>query len=273
MYPTDEQQGILARTFGCVRFVYNWALRKKTDAYYQEQQRLYYKDLSALLPDLKKQDETAWLSEIASVPLQQALRHLDKAFTAFFEGKGNYPTFKKKRNRQSATYVGTAFHWDGKGITLAKMSEPLNIVWSRPLPEGAVPSRVTITKDCAHRYFVSILVEDDIAHLPASDNTIGADLGLKDFVVLSTGERVGNGRFFARDEKKLAKAQRRPRDAQRDHNKHSALCEAASEAILVIAIACWRQSGNTTPSQETQQHEIPPHHRKHNSTKDRLEPL
>jgi putative transposase len=209
MYPTDEQQGILARTFGCVRFVYNWALRKKTDAYYQEQQRLYYKDLSALLPDLKKQDETAWLSEIASVPLQQALRHLDKAFVNFFEGRGNYPQFKKKRNRQSATYVGTAFHWNGKGITLAKMSEPLNIVWSRPLPEGAVPSRVTITKDCAHRYFVSILVEDDIAHLPASDNTIGADLGLKDFVVLSTGEKIGNERFFARDEKKLAKAQRR----------------------------------------------------------------
>nr|WP_244422626.1 helix-turn-helix domain-containing protein [Ktedonobacter racemifer] len=68
-YPSDEQKPIFARTFGCVRFVYNWALRKKTDAFYNDNQRLYYKDLSALLPDLKKQKEYSWLSEVASVPL------------------------------------------------------------------------------------------------------------------------------------------------------------------------------------------------------------
>ena len=127
MYPTDEQKQTLARTFGCVRFVYNWALRQKTDAYYKDHQRLSYKDLSAWLPDLKKQEATAWLSDVASVPLQQALRHLDKAFGNFFEGRAQYPTFKKKRNQQSATYVGTAFSCrDGK-ITLAKMDEPLDI--------------------------------------------------------------------------------------------------------------------------------------------------
>ncbi|HEX4202832.1 MAG TPA: transposase, partial [Ktedonobacteraceae bacterium] len=140
-YPTDEQKQTLARTFGCCRFIYNWALRKKTDA--------YYKDLSALLLLLKKQEETAWLSEVASVPLQQALRNLDRAFPNFFEGRGEYPTFKKKRHRQSATYVGTAFTWRGSALTLAKMSEPLDIVWSRPLPDGALPTSCTITKDCA----------------------------------------------------------------------------------------------------------------------------
>jgi putative transposase len=94
-------------------------------------------------------------------------------------------------------------------ITLAKMDEPLPLRWSRPLPEGAKPSSVTITKDCADRYFISILVEDGIDSLPATDSTIGADLGLKSFVVLSDGEIVGNPKFFHKDEKKLAKAQRR----------------------------------------------------------------
>jgi putative transposase len=136
VYPTDEQKHILARTFGCARFVYNWALRQKTDAYYNEQHRLYYKDLSEALTLLKQQDAYSWLSEVSSVPLQQALRHLEKAFLHFFEGQAKYPTFKKKRNRQSATYTSNAFKWDGTYLTLAKMTEPLDIHWSRPLPGG-----------------------------------------------------------------------------------------------------------------------------------------
>src|SRR2546423_7722325 len=77
VYPTDEQAHILARTFGCCRYVYNWALRARTDAFFQRGERLYYNQLAVLLTDLKKQEETAWLSEVSSVPLQQALRHLD----------------------------------------------------------------------------------------------------------------------------------------------------------------------------------------------------
>jgi len=80
--------------------VYNWALRQKTDAYYNEQKRLYYKDLSEMLTTLKKHEEYAWLAGVSSVPLQQSLRHLDKAFITFFEGRGDYPTFKKKRNQR-----------------------------------------------------------------------------------------------------------------------------------------------------------------------------
>ncbi|EFH85742.1 IS200/IS605 family element RNA-guided endonuclease TnpB [Ktedonobacter racemifer] len=209
VYPTPEQRQMLAQTFGCCRFVYNWALRKKTDAYYKDHQRLYYKELSILLTDLKKQEETQWLNEVSSVPLQQALRHLDKAFLNFFEGRAKYPTFHKKRNAQSATYTANAFTWRNGSLTLAKMSEPLQIVWSRPLPNEAIPSSVTITKDAADRYFISLLVEEDIAHLPCNEKAIGADLGLKSFVALSSGEIVGNPRFFAKDEKHLARAQRR----------------------------------------------------------------
>ena len=209
IYPTDEQKHLLARTFGCARFVYNWALRLRTDAYYKENKRIGYHETSARLTQLKQLEEYAWLNEVSSVPTQQALRHLDKAFRNFFEGRAKYPTFKKRRNQQSAEFTTSAFKWDGTSLTLAKMTEPLDIRWSRPLPAGAKPSTVTVTKDCADRYFVSILIEEHIKHLDPIEQSVGADLGLKAFVILSTGEVVGNPKFFHKDEKQLAKAQRR----------------------------------------------------------------
>jgi putative transposase len=207
LYPTAEQKIILAQTFGCCRFVYNWGLSTRKIAYFQHGQSLYYNDLAAMLPALKEQ--YPWLRDASSVPLQQALRHLDRAFVNFFEGRADYPTFKKKRNEQSATYACNAFTWDGAALTPAKMDTPLEIVWHRPLPEGAKPSSVTITKDSANRYFISILVKEDIKPLPVTAQIVGLDLGIKSMVALSTGETVGNPKYFARDEKKLAQAQRR----------------------------------------------------------------
>ena len=209
IYPTDEQKQIFARTFGCARFVYNWALRLRTDAYYQEQKRIYYSETSAMLTDLKQQPEYSWLNEVSCVPTQQALRHLDKAFRNFFEGRTEYPKFHSKHGEQSAEYTTSAFKWDGQQLTLAKMDEPLSIVWSRPLPKGCKPTTVTVTKDTAGRYFVSILVEQDIKSLPIVNKQVGLDLGLKSMVITSDGEHVGNPKYFAKDEKKLAKAQRR----------------------------------------------------------------
>src|SRR2546425_6173005 len=209
VYPTDEQAHILARTFGCCRYAYNWALRQRTDAFFQRGERLYYNQLAVMLTDLKKQEETAWLNEVSSVPLQQALRHLDRAFRNFFEGRAEYPTFKKKRNLQSATYASNAFTWNSGVLTLAKMDVPLDIVWHRPLPDGCKPSSVTITRDEAHRYFVSILVEEDIKPLEVTPKMVGLDLGLKSMVITSDGHTYGNPKFFSQDEKKLAKAQRR----------------------------------------------------------------
>ena len=208
-YPSDEQKRILAQTFGCCRYVYNWALRQRTDAYYQRGERLYYEGTAQRLVLLKKQEETLWLNEVSSVPLQQALRHLDQAFRNFFEGRADYPTFKKKRNQQAATYASNAFTWDGHALTLAKMNAPLDITWHRPLPDGCKPSSVTITKDEAERYFVSFLVEEDIKPLEVTPTTVGLDLGLKSMVITSDGHTSGNPKFFVKDEKKLAKAQRR----------------------------------------------------------------
>ncbi len=206
-YPTPEQEPILARTFGCARYVYNWALRLRTDAYYQDQQRIGYHETSAQLTLLKK--HTSWLNDVSSVPLQQALSHLDRAFRNFFEGRASYPTFKKKQGEQSATYVASAFKWDGHSLTLAKMATPLAIHWSRPLPKGCKPTTVTVRKDPANRYFVSLLVEEDITSLPVVTKQVGLDLGLKAMVIASDGQTYGNPTFLRKEEKQLAKAQRR----------------------------------------------------------------
>jgi putative transposase len=206
-YPTPEQEHILAQTFGCARYVYNWALRLRTDAYYKDQQRIGYHETSAQLTLLKKQ--TSWLHEVSSVPLQQALSHLDRAFRNFFEGRAEYPTFKAKHGDQSASYVASAFKWDGKSLTLAKMDAPLDIHWSRPLPDGCTPTTVAIRKDTANRYFVSLLVEEDIKSLPVVNKQVGIDLGLKSMVITSDGHTYGNPTFFHKDEKKLARAGRR----------------------------------------------------------------
>jgi len=207
-YPTPEQAQHLAQTFGCVRFVYNWALHQRKRAYFDQGVKLSTKDLSAASTALKKEEGTAWLKQVSSVPLQQALRHLDSAYTNFFEGRAAYPTFKKKHHEQSATYTDNAFTLKGDKLTLAKQHDPLRIVWSRPLPDGAKPSSVTVSKDRSGRYFVSLVVEEDMHPLPAVDQQVGLDVGLKSMVVLSTGEPIDNPKYYAQDEQKLAKAQR-----------------------------------------------------------------
>jgi putative transposase len=229
-YPTPTQAAVLARTFGCARFVYNWALRLRTDAYYDRQERLSYVDLSAALTTLKQQPETAWLNEVSSVPTQQALRHLEAAFRNFFAGRAKYPTFHKKHGAQSATYASSAFHWNAeqRALTLAKMDSPLHIHWSRPLPGGTTPTTITLSRDTAGRYFVCFLLEEEIAPLPATIGQVGIDLGLHDMVVLDNGEKVGNPRFFSKDEKKLAQAQRRLARKQLDSkNRDKARCKVA----------------------------------------------
>jgi putative transposase len=168
-YPTDAQAAELLRTFGCVRKVYNLALAARTEAW-TRRERLHYNATSAMLTAWKKTDELAYLGEVSSVPLQQALRHVQAAFTNFFGKRAKYPRFKsRKKSRKSAEYTTSAFRYRDGRLTLAKMSEPLAIVWSRPLPKGAQPSTVTVSQDSAGRWFVSLLCADpDIIPLPAA---------------------------------------------------------------------------------------------------------
>ena len=149
-YPTSEQADQLARTFGCVRYVYNHFLRQRTDAWFERQERMGYNATAKALTTLKKQPDTAFLAEVSNVCLQQSLRHLDRAFSNFFKGQARYPTFKKKQRKQSATYMANGFRWrDGK-LWLAKHKDPLDIRWSRYF--SGTPSSITVSCDPAGRY-------------------------------------------------------------------------------------------------------------------------
>jgi putative transposase len=209
-YPTNAQAAELSRTYGCVRKVYNMALAARTQAWTLRAERINYNATSAMLTAWKKTEELAYLNDVSSVPLQQALRHLQTAFANFFGKRAKYPRFRsRKKSRKSAEYTSSAFRFRDGQLTLAKMAEPLNIVWSRPLPEGARPSTVTVSQDAAGRWFVSLLVEDpDVKSFPTADAAVGVDAGLDHLLTLSTGEKVANPRHERRERARLARAQR-----------------------------------------------------------------
>ncbi|MEU9273050.1 RNA-guided endonuclease TnpB family protein [Streptomyces sp. NPDC048251] len=208
-YPTDEQAAELSRTLGCVRLVYNKALEERTRAWYGERRRISYVQSSAALTQWKKTEGLAFLSEVSSVPLQQALRHLQAAFGNFFAKRAKYPRYKsRKKSRASAEYTRSAFTWRDGRLTLARMAGALDVRWSRPLPQGAQPTTVTVSRDAAGRWFVSMLVEDPIAPAPATNAAVGIDAGITSLVSLSTGEKIANPQHERRDRARLAKAQR-----------------------------------------------------------------
>jgi putative transposase len=141
--------------------------------------------------------------------LQQTLRHLQAAFSNFFSKRSKYPNFKKKRNGGSAEFSRSAFRWRDGRLFLAKCSEPLPIRWSRQLPEGAMPSTVTVSLSPCGRWHVSMLVDDPtIQPLPRVESCIGVDLGLKSLLITSEGEAIANPRGFNQHRKRLAKAQK-----------------------------------------------------------------
>ena len=208
-YPTPEQAEQLNQTFGCVRYVYNRALAERHRAWTQEKRRVTHAETDRMLTGWKRDPETAWLAEPSKGPLQASLRNLQSAFDKFWRKQNRYPKFKKKgKSRDSATYYRNCFTFrDGK-LKLAKQSEPLDIRWSRPLPDGADPSQVTVSRDAAGRWFVSLLVEETITPYASTDAAVGVDLGITTLAALSTGEKIANPKYEKADRAKLAKAQR-----------------------------------------------------------------
>jgi putative transposase len=209
-YPTEEQEQLLRRTLGCVRLVYNKALHTRTQAWYEHQQRVDYKQTSGMLTEWKKQEDLQFLNEVSCVPLQQGLRHLQKAFANFWAGRTRYPNFKKKRSGGSAEFTRSAFKWKDGQLWLAKCSQPLSIRWSRTLPKGCEPSTATVRLDASGRWFVSLLVEDPtVKPLPQADKSVGIDLGITALIATSDGEKVANPKHFKRLRFKLRQAQKK----------------------------------------------------------------
>lgn len=222
-YPTEEQAGQLAQTFGACRWVYNEGLALRSMAWEEHRVNVGFAETCRALTGWKRAEETVWLKEVSSTVLQQSLRHLEQAFGRFFKGVARYPRRKKKgRSRDAATYVRTGFTWvedperPGTGlITLAKQSQPLDVRWSRALPAGSVPVRLSVTRDRAGRYFVSTLVEERIAPLPAAfvpgsraPKAVGLDLGLASLVTLDDGSKIDHPRLLKRYGEKLSRLQR-----------------------------------------------------------------
>ncbi len=216
-YPTPAQEFLLRRTFGCRRKVWNLALAMKKEAYDRDKTSISPFDLMKMLPVWKKDPRYAYLNEVPAVVLQQAIADLGTAYKNFFDScsgkrKGTkvcYPRFKNRNSRRSARFVGLAIVVRDGGVYLAKMKEPLDIVLSRPFPEGQKPSSVTVSLDSAGRWFVSLLFTDEVEPADMTGAVVGIDLGLKTFAVTSDGEEIDHPKILARHAKRLARYQRR----------------------------------------------------------------
>lgn len=207
--PTIKQQDALDKAFGCVRFVYNWGLDKKTKAYQQDKIKINCFDLMKQVTELKKQKEFAWLSEVAAQPLQGALRNLDNSFTGFFKLKKGFPTFKKKNEKQSFQYPQ-----DVK-IKNNKVFFP-KIGWVHFYLDRehiGVIKTTTVSKTTTGKYFVSILCEtpnETPTKKPiVKETAVGVDLGIKSFAVTSDKEVFENQKHLTKSLKRLRVEQRK----------------------------------------------------------------
>ena len=211
-YPDHEQASVLNRTFGCVRVVWNRTLAWRQARYRAEQAPTSYAQASAYLTTMKATEGLSWLGEVSSVPLQQALRHQQAAFSNFFAGRASYPRYKSRGGRQRAEYTRSGFRYRDGQLFLAKTGAPLAFTWSWPDvdPASIDPSTVTVSRDPCGRWYVSFAVDvPEPAPLPAAGAMVGVDLGIKDFAVTSAGNKIPNPRSLARRERSLARYQRR----------------------------------------------------------------
>jgi len=211
LYPTTEQQVILTQHFGCNRWWWNYALNLCIETYQATNKGLTRSALNALLPKLKKQEETEWLSECYSQVLQSTTLNLVTAYKNFFEGRARYPRFKAKRNRQSIQYPQSVKMADGclkfpgrVGVVKAKIHRPI---------EGSIKT-VTVSMTPSGKYFASVLMELEGDNPPTNTDgkVAGIDLGLKDFAIVNDGvktSKFANPKHLAKHERNLAKKQRK----------------------------------------------------------------
>lgn len=211
LYPNCTKRVMLNKHFGCVRWVWNWALEKKVEAYEQEEKRLSRYDLQKHLPDMKRDPDTEWLGEVNSQSLQEALVRLEKAFTAFFKADRGFPRFKAKKWRGSFTCPqNVKVDFDAGKVRLPKIGW-MRAKLSRGF-EGQIKTCVVV-KEPTGKVFISVVVEDDLsppAKAPVQEDTaVGVDLGIKDFAALSNGKKVPNPKHLEKALGRLKVLQKR----------------------------------------------------------------
>jgi len=203
---------MLNRTFGCVRVVWNRTLAARRERYAAQGKNTSYAETDRALTAMKKDPGLAFLSEVSSVPLQQALRHQHVAFGAFFARRARYPRFKSRAGRQSAHYTRSAFAMRDGELRLAKTSTPLRYVWSWPeLDLTALnPAMVIVSREPDDRWYVTFALDTSAPKpLLETGHAAGVDLGVKDVAVTSDGEKIANPRHLERKARNLARYQRR----------------------------------------------------------------
>ena len=210
IYPTEEQEIFFAKTFGCVRKVYNLMLNDRKKAY-EEVKNDPSKKMTFPTP-AKYKKEFPFLKEVDSLALANAQLHLDKAYKNFFRDKSvGFPRFKSKKNPvQSYTtnnQKGTVALIDSKFIKVPKLKSLVRIKLHRQ-PKGMIKS-ATISRHSSGKYYISLLCKEEISELPKTNSAIGIDLGITDFAILSDGQKIDNNKFTSKMEKKLKREQRK----------------------------------------------------------------
>lgn len=211
IYPKPLQREMLARTFGCVRVVWNDALALNNQQYEQHGESVKNSDLQKIcITQAKRTEERKWLSEVSNAALQQSVRDLGQAFSNFFrackgQGLAQFPRFKSRRNQQSFRLTKQCFSVHSNSVKLQKIGH-VRMKVSRPLP--SLPSSVTVIKDACNRYFASFVVELPDGTLPESLNGVGIDVGLETYATLSTGEKVDNPRWLRHELPRLRRLQK-----------------------------------------------------------------
>ncbi|EOT39918.1 IS200/IS605 family element RNA-guided endonuclease TnpB [Enterococcus columbae] len=210
IYPTEEQEIFFAKTFGCVRKVYNLMLNDRKKAY-EEVKNDPSKKMTFPTP-AKYKKEFPFLKEVDSLALANAQLHLDKAYKNFFRDKSvGFPRFKSKKNPvQSYTtnnQNGTVALIDSKFIKVPKLKSLVRIKLHRQ-PKGMIKS-ATISRHSSGKYYISLLCKEEISELPKTNSAIGIDLGITDFAILSDGQKIDNNKFTSKMEKKLKREQRK----------------------------------------------------------------
>ena len=210
IYPTEEQEIFFAKTFGCVRKVYNLMLDDRKKAY-EEVKNDPSKKMAFPTP-AKYKKEFPFLKEVDSLALANAQLHLDKAYKNFFRDKSvGFPRFKSKKNPvQSYTtnnQNGTVALIDNKFIKVPKLKSLIRIKLHRQ-PKGMIKSAI-ISRHASGKYYISLLCKEEINELPKTNSAIGIDLGITDFAILSDGQKIDNHKFTSKMEKKLKREQRK----------------------------------------------------------------
>jgi putative transposase len=204
IYPTEDQKRLFEQHFGCCRFVYNHFLALRSEKWQSEQIRLSGFDCKKMLPNIKRQ--FPWLAGVNSQSLQASVLNLESAYRRFFKGIGRHPRFHKKHSRQAFSVPQHFMMTDGL-LRLPKLQSQVRVRMHRPI-EGSRRA-LTVIKESSGKYYISVVCACDIEALPPADSQVGVDLGLKDYAVVSGGERVEHPKWMKGTEKRLAMLQRR----------------------------------------------------------------